>query len=277
MGGKHLPQPRTFLLWHHAATFIAAPRESLLVPIVCRRHFGTWATTFGVPLDPHFHALAAVGFHPLENIPFSKESLQGILSLAQTGAGGTAANGLSPTPTTVAILSLPRRKHQHVSLAPADQGGGYVGLRTPGPRGCHARPPTHMGTCLRGHCTETVAPPPNQRPPPPLRRLASIFGWIGIIGIKCATSWRCALRHHNKHLRRGKSGAGSDCLTLTSHSSNKLSGARSRWEWECGWRRSSPTTQHALLMAPKKQLTTPLHTAVICSRPITWPCNARAR
>ena len=70
LGGKHLPQPRTFLLWHHAAAFIAAQREPLLVPAVSRRHFRVWATTFGVPLNPTFMLWLQLGPIPWKTYPF---------------------------------------------------------------------------------------------------------------------------------------------------------------------------------------------------------------
>ena len=52
LGGKHLPQPRTFLLWQHATPFLLSRKEPLLDSSMSCSHLNSWAATFGIPLDP---------------------------------------------------------------------------------------------------------------------------------------------------------------------------------------------------------------------------------
>ena len=70
LGGNHLPQPCTYLLWQHTTPFILSRVEPQGVPTLSRRHFEAWAHHHGVPLDGRYLQWLQLGPIPWKTYPF---------------------------------------------------------------------------------------------------------------------------------------------------------------------------------------------------------------
>ena len=84
LGGCHLPQPRTFLLWQHATPFVLSRQEPQRVPALSKHHLESWAKLYGISLDGRYLPWLQLGPIPWITYPFLGTSCKAFPLLCKT-------------------------------------------------------------------------------------------------------------------------------------------------------------------------------------------------